>query len=679
MASAQLPSSASDWREPAERPNARHWLEPAGRTWTPPVLAFLDTETTPLADGDREILTLRCWVASRVVRRQHNAKKPGVTTANGTTGPELADWLDAMTVGTETLWLYAHNLGFDLATTRLLTRLPALGWTLGSCSLSDQAPVIKMAKGRRRITMVDSWSWLPTSLSGIAPMTAHRKRSLPGDDAPADLWLARCTDDVLVLADAILTLMEWWEANDLGHWSTTGAGCGWSTLRRRIGETSLFVDPTPDRRAFERRAIYGGRRDCTAWGQLTEGPWIALDFEAAYPTLAKHLTVPAVPKELETAPPLVTLANPRTSEGWVAEVRLATDEARYPVRWGSDVILPVGTFWTTLAGPELAAAVLRGAVTEVGTAWRYRCMTSLSSWADWVLRVMGQVERTDPDVARFAAKTWGRSAIGKTAGHTSTVAARGPALVQGWSAVPGWDAAKAAPGVLADLAGQRWWIVKDQEAHDAMPAVFAWIESACRARLRAALDELGEDTWVQCDTDGILASAPAMRRWLKERGVRTAGLRSPVAVAATVCDQMVEITAPLVLRPKAMWHHVEVIGPQHMMLGSGQKLSGIRGDARQSGPRARDGRTWPRLNWQMRHGDRRGYVRPMGTWTIPVVNAHRWALDTGTLAPIETVARDDTTNEVLAWPATRWAGMGAKLAADQWSRLDGLRETPPGA
>lgn len=661
-----------DLKDPEAKRSGRHWLKPAGKTWTPGVVGFFDTETVPVTVGGTEVQRLRLWCASVVVRRHQNPRRVGASSARGETGAELAAFVTEALGRHDSAWLFAHNLGFDLTVSRLLTRLADAGWALSSVAMTGKSAVVRLRRGRSNLCLVDSCSWFPCPLRELGALVGTEKPPLPDWADSDDAWHYRCAQDVEILGKAVIELLDWWDERQMGHFSITGAGTAFSTVRRHLRPYTVMADPDPEVRRFERRAIYGGRRDLTTWGPQSAGPWVALDFENAYPTMAGHLALPCVPKGWVPDPARLIDAEPAELAGCMAEVDIEATAIRWPTRVGPDVVLPVGGFRTILAGPELAQAQQMGAVRQVHRARRYWTYPALVDWSAWVLDVVHQRTRTDPGVVQVAAKAWSRSGLGKFAGRTSEAHARGPAWSQGWSAARGWDHHAGSPALLVELAGRRLWMVRDLETMTAVPAIFAWIESAVRLRLRAVLDALGEGTWVQADTDGVLCAVPALRRWLRGQGVATAGLRSAMAVAGAACDLLVEHCPPLVLRPKELYHHIETIGPQHMSLGSGRKASGVRTDAAASGPRTYTGRTWPGLLWQMERGSREGYVRPKAVWHLPAVTAHRWALATGDLVPLESRLRPDGGFELLRWPETSYAASGAILGPSQWSGLEGL-------
>lgn len=658
--------------DPQRRHTGLHWLRPSMTSWTPPVCIYVDTETVPETVNGCEVHRLRLWSASLVVRRHSTPGRVGRTTAHGTTADELAAWVTDAVRGHGSVWLWAHNLGFDLAVTHLPSHLAALGWQVSSVVMVGKAAVVRMRRGRVALCMVDSWSWLQVPLAVLGTAVGTEKPSLPRFDDGDDPWLARCAADVAILEAAVCQLLDWWDEAGEGRWSVTGAGCAMTTVRRRLRQYTVMADPDPEARAFERRAIYGGRRDLTRFGRLDGGPWVELDFVSAYPTVAGALDVPCVPKGWDDGVAVSALADPPRATGWIAEVVVQSASPAWPARTGGDVVCPVGTWRTVLAGPELQAAAREGAILEVGRARRYWCHPALADWSRWVLATLrGEVAGT-PEVVRIAAKGWSRSGLGKFAGRTSESQDRGPAWAPGWRVMEGWDGYAGQRALMIELAGRRWWVTRNLEALDAVPAIYAWIESACRLRLRAVLDALGEDVWVQADTDGVICDVQAMRRWLRSRGKVQDRRASPHGVAQAVCDELAAVCAPLQLRPKGMLDSLELAGPQHLEHSSGRKLAGVRHDAERTGSRTWTARTWPGLAWQLRRSTRAGFARPQVTTTLPAVTAHRWALLTGALRPLEAALAPDGDWTVVRWPETAWAASGAVLAPDQWRGVTGL-------
>src|SRR5487761_288239 len=270
-----------------------HYLRRNEAEWSPSNVAFFDTETTPVVDGTDEVHLLRLWCAS-CTRRSKVADEPSrQLDGSGVTGEELADWLEVMLVGQPNLWVWAHNLAFDLTCSRLITLLVHRGWTITDFSVDDRSPWFRLARRSKHMTITDSWSWLPQSLAAIGETVKVKKPDLPAFEDDDAAWLVRCRGDVATLAASILALLDWWDRTRLGRWTITGAATGWNAMRHKLLRNCVLIEPTPEARVHERKAIRGGRREVWRWGRLSTGPYVQLDIERAHSTIAQHLALPS--------------------------------------------------------------------------------------------------------------------------------------------------------------------------------------------------------------------------------------------------------------------------------------------------------------------------------------------------------------------------------------------------
>lgn len=671
-----------------------HYLPGNHKVWTPPAVIYLDTETTTIPDTTPEVLTLALWCAKLIDRRTSKGGKHEILNGTGTTAAELATWVQECMRGRGTVWLYAHNLSFDIATTRLPLLLARDGWTITDAAVTGAAPWMRLVNGSAHITMVDSYSWLPHPLSDVGEAVGIPKPPLPGKRAPAGALLERCRADVKILATAMEQLHGWWDDEQLGRWTISGAGCGWNAMRHIKPPVRPTIDPDPAGVASDRGAIHGGRRGAWIVGSRSQGPFLELDFRNAYPTVAAELAVPS-----RRMAPFTSLAldNWRlVDERWgvIAEVELHTDVPRWPMRYRGATWLPTGHFRATLAGPEIKDALRLGCLAAVGAGYLHQLQPWLAPWARWVLDTANSDDPAVPPVARLAAKSWSRSVIGKTAtrGYTKTI--WGPSPVEGWGYEEAWDDANQVRGAVVDIGGQRSYVCGAGDAEQAYPAVLAWVESETRVRLTRVIEAIGERAVFQCDTDGLIVSERLL-------GTASAGghLRAPdhltgPARTKWVLDQIDPIVAPLVLRIKAKHKTIRVLGPQHHEAPGQRTLSGIpraankalehhvtdctRGPActlkahHRVIPDAYTFKTWPKLAYQMSDGDPRGYVRPESTVHVRGPYAPGWVTTMGTVVPPEAGIGRDGLSRLLGWHETTRKPAGARLADTQHPILAAL-------
>lgn len=592
-----------------------HRLRANHREWAPPQYIAISTRTRVTGSEQGEVHSLRCWSAQLRVRRAGSADGIGDVAASGTDDRSLAQQVDHWCAGQKTMWAYSHSISFDLSVTRIPVQLQALGWNVTAHAVASESPWLRMRRGRCVITFADSWGWLRAPLPAIA---ADLGMSLPrpGGDSDSDAyWQALCDGDAAVTLEAMSRLMDWWEARELGNWTLTSSAAGWNSYRHLSPGPLPLIIPGNDENGHDRRAIYGGRREAFRHGTPAGGPWLLLDFQSAYPTIAASMPLP-VQREgqfsrLDLDSPIIN----GESHAVIAEVQVETSVPRFPVRAAGRVAYPTGLFTTTLAGPEIAEARRLGCLRAIGPGRLHRLSDHLADWARWVLLAAAGMDSGVPEVARRAVRHWGRAVIGKFAAHGFITQPLGTLAGNGWIDIPGWNAAYQAPSHLTEVCGQAAEVIQHGDGENAYPAVLAFVESWTRVYLNRAIEAIGRQHVLMCDTDGLAVDVAS--NW-------------EAAIAGTSLG-------PLRLRVKEQWTGVRVIGPQHIMHDDGRKMAGMPRTATDCGDGKFEALLWPKLAAQMalRPGaDTPGYVRPRATYTLPQTTITGCCHEDGTVTPL---------------------------------------------
>lgn len=625
------------------RPVPSHYLRGNETTWTPPQIISLDTETRWAKDPTGETHVMRLWAARLDSRRPDSAGWTGSDTAWGRSAPQLAAQIDEWAKGQRCVWMFAHNLSFDLTVSRLPSAMGALGWVVSDHAAGSETPWLRISKSSTIITIADSWGWLRQSMGEAGAALGIKKPELPANDDDNRYWLARCEADVEILATAMLRVLAWWDKEQLGRWSVTGSHSGWNVMRHRSPRKRMTIITDPDGINADREAIYGGRRECFEWGDITGGPFTELDFSGAYPQIAASCALPA--KRLYPFQSL-PLDNPMVrgdGVGIIARVELETETPRWPCRIGGRVWYPAGRFTTVLAGPEIAEALRLGALRAVGQGWAHALGYHLRNWAQWILQVQAGELGEVPGIAVPMVKHWGRAVIGKFAAKGFTKVAYGDAPPGVWSYEPVWDIGAQAHGAIVQLGGKRWKCLASANGDNCYPAVLAYVESHVRARLSRVIDAAGPGQVICCDTDGVTGPV--------------AGQLADAAGAAG--------TWPLVMRPKGRYLAMRVLGPQHLHKDGKRHYSGVPGGATVGADGKLYALVWPKLAWQLREHAGEGYRRPVQHYIIGQSYASGWVAPDGAVMPVQVQLGPDGGNVPVPWQQTSYAAAGAALGAVQ--------------
>jgi hypothetical protein len=424
----------------------------------------------------------------------------------------------------------------------------------------------------------------------------------------------------------MLDLMAWWDEHKLGNWSITGPASGWNAMRHRNDSPRLVIDSEHDATVFERSCIYGGRREVYEVGTLPSGRYVDYDIHAAYPHVAATKPLPRARVGRFNSLTIDQFMHLPDDIGVIANVFVRNAGGHVPVRIAGEVWYPRGNVLTVLASPEIRLAIDSGCSVQIGSGSLYSLTRRFSGWARWIIGLIDGTDQDTPAVARVWAKHMSRAVIGKTAAHSSRIEKVGKAPSLSWQVEQGWNYTAKVNFTQVDIAGTRYRIYPDGDSENALPAVFAFVESYTRVLIDTLIRDVPGGTVVQCDTDGIL-----MRE------------NVPVDVPKWAAKLL-----GIDLRVKMVAEHVEIIGPQHLILDKVRRLSGVPKAADRVDATTFSGRSWPGIAWQLSQGTSTGYVRPKLTTEIRGPYCHRWVMADGSTVAPTAIVRDNTTT-VLPW------------------------------
>lgn len=637
-----------------------HNLGSNTRESSPHQVIVIDTETRWKTSEETEHHTIRLWQAKTARRHGKNPSRPRTESAGGVTAAELAAWIDTQVKTSPVAWLYAHNQSFDMATTRLPMLLAEYGWIVTTHNLASDAPWAILKQGNRTLRIADSHSLLPAPLAEIGEKIGHVKPPLPTNDDTDEAWHFRCGQDVEITMEALLQVMDWWDANQLGHWSVTGPRTGFNAMRHRCvaregyspfdqqigdggvifqhGDGHVVIDPDPDARAFERKTLYQGRREAFRTGVQPRGMYVELDIKRAHLTVAARFKLPCRRgvrfEHLDVDSPYVDGENVSV----IAEATIHTETPRYPVKTRTGIVHPIGTFTTVLAGPELAEARRRGELLAIGAGYYYRLSWHMQPWALWADGCLDDTSGATPEAAKIAVKGWSRSVPGTWAARTSRVVQEGTSPVDGWHAEPGYDLDHKAPCTIVHMQGRMQILLRDVEADDSFPAILSFIQSHVRVALSRMIDLIPAERMVTCSTDSLLVDCTGGSPWANQLR-RRAHLHMGAELDAPMLAAYLEpAAAPFELAVKGVATDIRVLSPQHVRVDGARKYSGVPSGADEVERDVFRFLTWPKLGSQMALSAPDGYTRQARRVDMTRLTVPRWAYECGcTHAPEATI------------------------------------------
>lgn len=586
-----------------------HYVSHNKVTRVPRAHIYLDTEAHRAVHGLRELQTFRCAVMAYDTRRHKGDQWKDREWSEWLTLDGLWEWVDARCRPRARTVLVCHNLAYDLRIADAFGRLPALGWRCTFPMISDRGSFFTWKRDGRTLVMVDSMSWVPTSLERLGELVQVAKLPLPDWEDDDDAWLARCRRDVEILATVWRRLVKWVVDDDLGNWKPTGAGQSWAAFRHRFMDYPLLVHEDDDARQAERVAAWTGR--CEAWqhGRLRGGPFVEWDYSTAYARIGADSAVPIKLLGELVGADLAAVERATGRCAVLVEAELTTSSPTVPARGPDGIVWPVGTFVTTIWENELRSALDLGATVHVRRAWWYRRAPALRSFCEWVLEQLDPRNVDVDPVVRVALKHWSRALIGRTAAQWSRWSEFGRAP---YSDVMLSTVLGPGPGERYRMLHLGTQLIRQgelEENPDALVAVMSWVMAEARVRLWDVMGAAGLGNVAYVDTDSVIVGQAGHERLLSAR------------------------VPGLVV--KGCWQSAEVLGPRQIVLSGRLRAAGVPRDAVKVADDTWEGSVWAGLATSLGSGEAAAVSITSRTFRMTGRDSRRRHNADGTTEPIE--------------------------------------------
>jgi len=585
-----------------------HYLRGNHTTRTGRSFVFVDTET----EGDQTdgtvslgLHTLKLGVAIHVrLERERSTRREVFRFA---TTDDFWGWFYSRLHKSETVQLWAHNLGFDLTVLRFWNELEAGTISATRMVLEDPPTVIRGRYYHGRFVALDTLNWWRCSLAQLGADLELPKLTMPGSDSSRDEWYQYCERDASIVEKAVLGLVQFCRRNDLGVMRATAAGQAMAAYRHRFVPTET-VPGCPDRSGpsgenvqatrpvilihahtdaleLERACYFGGQTECyfiglvggrTAWTPLTasrpalltqpriNGPVHHLDVNSLFPSLMANHDYPVKLAGFVERGSIDQLTDLLKSFCVCASVRLHT-RIPYPVRLGDGmVIYAVGTFWTSLCTPELERAKCEGALCDVGRLAFYERGKIFDDYVQHFWRARLAAESVGDNATAGICKLMMNSLYGKFGQKGSRWSDR-PEIVPPHRWGPfGWtDYESGESWACRAIAGRTQARHVDGEAHDSFPAIAAHVTSFAREHMYELRDCVGARNCYYQAVDSLHVNQLGLDR---------------LAEMAEIDDRVLGH-----LRHEATYNRVEYCGLNHWVADGASRIAGLSPRSQRTG------------------------------------------------------------------------------------------------
>ena len=528
---------------------------------TPQACVVVDTETVPerMSDTSSSLLH-RLYLGHAVFWRRDGGKdscRDEVTFKDRNT---FWNWLIEKLNPRRPVWLFAHNVGFDLTALRFWELLETGEFSLGDpCGDADRhsldAPkkrpwrgllvsedpptvVVSRHSSGAKLVCCDTMNWLPMSLEKIGEKMGVPKLPFPGDEALEDSWVEYCKRDVQVCEGAVRKIFSFISDCDLGNIRYTVSSQSLASFKHNRMDCPIVLDDRKELKALERQAYYGARREVYFNGNilsqsanalfafnkpehtlptLVQGKTYRLDLCQAYPTIMRDNEFPTSFVRREEGTPVERLKGYLRAFCAVADVTVDSGYEPFPVRTEQETEWCRGKIRCALCGPELKLAIDEKLVKEVHAVQLYVKDRPFKAWAEYVLGLRKKFKEEGDGLGEALSKLLANSLYGKFGQRASRWE-----TVQGRLAPSPWGLHFERDADTGQTITYRsvGWVLQQRmqggEADDNFPLISAYVTAYHRMFLRFCRNIAGlQDVYYE-DADSLHVSENGLSRLRRE-------------------------------------------------------------------------------------------------------------------------------------------------------------------
>lgn len=362
-------------------------LPPRKRQTIPEYLLFFDTETYVLEDDSGIIdFPYKLGVAILVrIDKKGDIKERNVFTPE--TKEDFIKLFIKLATKHKKLYVFAHNMGFDLRVLYAFKLLPSIGWKSDPPIINNMVFIYSVKKNKNTITFIDTANLGVRSVEQLGYDMGYEKLDVDFSTVSDDKLLEYCIRDVEILERFVLEYIRFIIEHNLGSFKVTLASQALTAFRTSFMTEPIYIHCNYGSIMLERDGYYGGRTEAFRIGYIGQQDYYYVDVNSMYPYVMTKYPMPYEHVLLPFKTPSQGLYKYIDTHYCIADVTLDTDMNDYPLRLSSKtnvynklenphnleypdltskrLIFPTGKFRTTLHHAELEHAIKHNHILEV--------------------------------------------------------------------------------------------------------------------------------------------------------------------------------------------------------------------------------------------------------------------------------------------------------------------------
>ena len=479
-----------------------HIIRKNHRCARPRHIIYFDTETKACRKGSEEHHTMDiAW--SCYARRQKDGTYNKGDWKFWNDNIEMLKYFLSKASNKTILYLFAHNVFFDLQASGAFRFLAQQKWVLDFYYDKGLVYILNIHKGKRRIKAISTTNFFATSVKNLGKMVELPKLKVDFNNVSRETLSIYCKRDVEIIKAAMEKHLRFIDLHDMGNFSTTKASQAMNAFRHRFMDTKIYPHKDEEVQDLERLAYYGGRVEACEVGKLDHGPFVSLDVNSMYPTVMLSEKFPVRLIDYRENPAQDIIEGCLKKFSVVGEVEIETDEPAYAYRDGKKIVFPIGTFTTYLCTAGMKYAYRHEHIRKVKRLAVYEQAPVFVRYIEYFYALKQKYSEEGDQIMLRLTKDYLNSLYGKFAQRAPLIDEEEDVEEDGYYREEVLDLVTGKTETVTQLLHKRIIVWGDELAKNSFIAISAHITEYARFLLWRMMKKVGYEKVLYSDTDSL--------------------------------------------------------------------------------------------------------------------------------------------------------------------------------
>lgn len=480
----------------------QYLVKPNHACYLPNEMLFFDSETKQRVVGKEVHHRMRLSWTCYFMRRRYR-KNDTVVWNFWENTIDFNKYILQLTKDKRRLWLFGHNVFFDLQCSDFFFYFTHWGWSLNFFYDKNMTYILSLSRGKRKITVLSTTNFFPYPLKDLGKLVGIKKLDIDLEKADFETLKKYCKQDVEIIKAAIERYLDFISDNDLGAFKMTRAAQALAAYRHRFMDKPILVHRNKEVTEFERLAYHGGRVECYRIGEIRGGPFVSLDVNSMYPYVMSAHSYPVKLLATYEYPSMALLKEVLKWRSVVAECYVTTNDPAYATVRDMRVIFPIGSFKTYLCTQGVKYALEHGHLVSVARLAVYQSDRIFNSYVKFVDDLKTRYGREKNKIMTRLAKDLGVCLYGKWAQEVPIEHETEDLTFDGYYREEVFDSVTGKVEIVTKLFNKQIVQFDTKPARNSMVAISAHVTEYARFHLWEIIKSVGRNRVLYCDTDSI--------------------------------------------------------------------------------------------------------------------------------------------------------------------------------